>query len=148
MLIMDYHTKKELQKCSNVLINSNDDRFNYLFSREDNQLDNNETIIPMSEYDYGVVRDKGDEFELDKITPLSLASLTSLEEAEIWYRQKYPGLPDEYHGIMARYSFGELLTKKEIKNTYKKYKKKNKDLPVGLQIKTAPPGEKIKVVFD
>ena len=78
----------------------------------------------------------------------SLASLSSLEEAELWYRQKYPSLPDEYHGIMARYSFWELLTKKELKNTYKKYKKKNKDLPVGLQIKTGTKEDPIKVIFD
>tara|TARA_R110000787_G_scaffold55854_4_gene128676 strand:- start:509 stop:946 length:438 start_codon:yes stop_codon:yes gene_type:complete len=145
---MDYHLKKELQKCSTVLINSNDERFNYMFSKNDNQLDSQETIIPMSEYDYGVVRAAGNAFELDQITPLSLASLSSLEEAELWYRQKYPSLPDEYHGIMARYSFGELLTKKELKNTYKKYKKKNKDLPVGLQIKTGTKEDPIKVIFD
>ena len=36
---------------------------------------------------------------------------------------------------MARYSFGELLTKKEIKNKIKKYKKKDQEPPVGLQFK-------------
>ena len=145
---MDFHTRKEIEKCSNVLFNSNDDRFNYLITKNNDMLDKREVIINISEYDYGVVKSKGNEFELDTITPLSLASLQSLEEAEVWYRQKYPHLPNEYHGIMARYSFGELLTKKEIKNTLKKCKKKNQKLPVGLQINSAPPGEKIKVVFD
>ena len=145
---MDFHTKNEIKKCSNVLFNSNDDRFNYLITKDNDLLDKQEVILKLSEYDYGVVKSEGNDTELDTITPLSLASLSSLEDAELWYRQKYPNLPDEYHGIMARYSFGELLTKKEIKNTFKKYKKKNKKLPVGLQIKSAPPGEKIKVVFD
>tara|TARA_R110000787_G_scaffold17004_4_gene53799 strand:+ start:3773 stop:4213 length:441 start_codon:yes stop_codon:yes gene_type:complete len=146
---MDYHTKKELQKCSTVLINCNDPRFNYMFSREPEKLlESKEILIPMSLYDYGVVKSKETEFELPKITPLSLASLKSLEDAELWYRMKFPDLPDEYHGIMARYSFGELLTRKDVKNSMKKYKKKKGKVPVGLSIRTASDGEKIKVVFD
>ena len=54
---------------------------------------------------------------------------------EEFYRQKHPNLPEEYFGIMARYSTGNPITKKEVKNSIKKSKKNpNKSLPVGLQV--------------
>ena len=42
---------------------------------------------------------------------------------EEFYRQKHPNLPDEYYGVMARYSTGNPITKKEVKNSVKKVKK-------------------------
>ena len=136
--IMDAATIKDLKKVRNVLINSNDERFNYAFHQQDDidtYLDNSEFILTMDKYDYGLVKEPADEYNLAKLTPVSLNQVSSLEEGELWYRMKYPDLPDEYHGIMARYSFGELLTKKEVKNTIKKYKKKKKPPPVGLEFK-------------
>ena len=54
---------------------------------------------------------------------------------EEFYRQKHPNLPDEYFGIMARYSTGNPITKKEVRNSIKKVKKNpNKSLPVGLSL--------------
>jgi len=54
---------------------------------------------------------------------------------EEFYRQKHPNLPDEYYGVMARYSTGNPITKKEVKNSIKKSKKNpSKGLPVGLQV--------------
>ena len=135
---MDYHTKKDIEKAQNVLFQSNDPRFNYSFHKEEDieqLLENQEFILTMDKFDYGVVRNEGDEMTLPEIIPYSLSSIKTLEEGEMWYQQKYPNLPDIYHGIMARYSFGELLTKKEIKNTIKKCKKKGKDLPVGMVFK-------------
>lgn len=131
----------DLKKCRNVIIQSNDPRFNYNFNHQDD-IDNFEKlpdIIQLSAYDYSVVKDDGDAANLPALTPLSLlASTQSLEDMEEWYRQKYPTMPDEYHGIMARYSCGQTLTKKETKNAIKKYNKKNKDKdldpPVGLTI--------------
>ena len=56
---------------------------------------------------------------------------------EEFYRQKHPNLPDEYFGIMARYSTGNPITKKEVKNTLKKVKKNsNKSYPVGFKVVT------------
>ena len=129
----------DIKKCRNVLIQSNDPRFNYNFNHPDD-IDNFEKlpdIIQLSQYDYSVVKDDGDEANLPALTPLSLlASTQSLEDMEEWYRQKYPRMPEEFHGIMARYSCGQTLTKKETKNAIKKYNKKNKkkglDPPVGL----------------
>mgnify|MGYP003130603198 FL=1 len=72
-------------------------------------------------------------------------SKDNLQEVEEWYAAKFPRLPSEYHGIMARYSTGQLLTKKETKNALKKIKKKpDKEVPIGLEIVQG----KFKLEFD
>ena len=136
---MDPRVKKELQKSRNILIQSNDPAFNYAFLKGSdlNEFHELPEIIGMGQYDYSFKRDDGDDGHLPNLTPASLLmSSQNLEDAEEWFRQKHPNLPDEYHGIMARYSTGQLLTKKEAKNAIKKSKKKNKEPPVGLQMRT------------
>ena len=69
------------------------------------------------------------------ITATELACFQNLDDMEEFYRQKHPNLPDEYYGIMARYSTGQPITKKEVKQNLKKVKKNpNKQLPVGLSV--------------
>ena len=131
--------KQELQNSRNVLIQSNDPAFNYAFLKGDdlNKFHELPEIIGLGQYDYSFKRDAGDDGHLPNLTPASLLmSSRNLEDTEEWYRQKHPNLPDEYHGILARYSTGQLLTKKEAKNAIKKSKKKNKEPPVGLQMRT------------
>ena len=72
---------------------------------------------------------------LDEHVPMSLLSIKTLEEAKLFYEDKYPSLPDEYYDIMAKYHFGEQFTKKQLKNEVKKIKKgrKSKQLD-GLKI--------------
>lgn len=138
---MDFQAKNELKKANNILIASNDYRFNYQFTKNPENLEkiieggNMPIMIPMSSYDYSVKVDEGNDLELPKLCPLSLASCkNNLEDLEAFYAAKFPRLPNEYHGILARYSSGNIITKKEIKNTIKKSKKKDKDLPVGFSI--------------
>jgi len=136
---MDPRAKKELMNSRNILIQSNDPAFNYAFLKGSDLTDFHELpeIIGMGQYDYSFKRDDGDDTKLPNLTPASLLmSSQNLEDTEEWFRQKHPNLPDEYHGIMARYSTGQLLTKKEAKNAIKKSKKKNKEPPVGLQMRT------------
>jgi len=145
---MDHQTKSELKKCRNVLIQSNDPRFNYSILKKDD-IDNFEKqpqIVTLNQYDYSFKTTEGDDKELPKLTPISLAmSRDNLEEVEDWYAAKFPRLPSEYHGIMARYSTGQLLTKKETKNALKKMKKKpDKEAPIGLEIAQG----KFKLEFD
>lgn len=144
---MDPRQKKELQNCRNVLIQSNDPAFNYAFLKGDdlNNFHDLPEVIGLGQYDYCFQKDKGDDGYLPKLTPASLLmSSGNLEVTEEWYRQKHPNLPEEYYGVMARYSTGQLLTKKEAKNAIKKSKKKGKELPVGLQMTTG----KFEVSFD
>tara|TARA_R100001460_G_scaffold24523_3_gene49252 strand:+ start:3066 stop:3512 length:447 start_codon:yes stop_codon:yes gene_type:complete len=138
---MNYQEKNEIKKASNILIASNDHRFNYQFTKKPETLEKlieaGETpmMIPMNKYDYSLKVNDGDDYTLPNLCPLSLASCSNnLEDMEAFYAAKFPRLPSEYHGILARYSSGQLITKKEIKNTIKKSKKKNKDLPVGFSV--------------
>ena len=145
---MDHQTKSELKKCRNVLIQSNDPRFNYsVLKKEDiDEFEKQPQIITLNQYDYSFKRTEGNDKELPELTPISLAmSKDNLQEVEEWYAAKFPRLPSEYHGIMARYSTGQLLTKKETKNALKKIKKKpDKEVPIGLEIAQG----KFKLEFD
>jgi len=137
---MNNQDRADLKKCRNVLIQSNDPRFNFSFSKEEDikQFDKLPDILHLNAYDYSFKKDEGTDNTLPNLTPYSLlASTQSLEDMEEWYRQKFPNLPDEFMGIMARYSCGQNLTKKEIKNGIKKYKKKAKqggEPMVGLSV--------------
>tara|TARA_R100001086_G_C11730661_1_gene229587 strand:+ start:114 stop:560 length:447 start_codon:yes stop_codon:yes gene_type:complete len=138
---MDYQEKNELKKAANILIASNDYRFNYQFTKKQEKLEKMmeggevPMMVPMHKYDYSLKIDEGSDLELPKLCPLSLASCgNNLEDMEAFYAAKFPRLPSEYHGILARYSSGQQLTKKEVRNTIKKSKKKNTELPVGLSI--------------
>ena len=57
------------------------------------------------------------------------------KQGEEWYRMKYPELPEDFYGIIARYQWGQPFTKKEVKNTTKKIRKNNKkDIPQGFSM--------------
>tara|TARA_R110002153_G_scaffold155853_1_gene307893 strand:- start:5017 stop:5454 length:438 start_codon:yes stop_codon:yes gene_type:complete len=127
---------KELQESKHIYIQSNDPRFNYGFHKEKDIKDfqKQPDIINIAQYDYSFKRDDGTDSMLpDLISSTELASFQNLEDMEEFYRQKHPNLPDEYFGIMARYSTGNPITKKEVKNSLKKVKNNpKKQLPVGL----------------
>ena len=117
---MNHQTMCEIKKAKNVLITSNDPRFNYIFQPEEDIDKFNEIpdIITMNRYDYSFKRDDGEvenNFKkLPTLTPASMLSCAnSLEDMEGWYAAKFPNLPEEYYGIMARYSLGQPLTKKQ-----------------------------------
>jgi hypothetical protein len=130
--------KQELKKAKHVFIQSNDPRFNYGFHKEEDitEFEKVPEVINLAQYDYSFVRKHGDDKTLPElISTTELASFQNLEDMEEFYRQKHPNLPDEYYGVMARYSTGNPITKKEVKKSIKKCKKNpKKQLPVGLQV--------------
>ena len=135
---MNHQDRMELKKSRNVLIQSNAPRFNFSIHNEEDIKDfqKQPEIIQCNRYDYSFRKDNGDEFNLPTLTPFTLlASCQNMEDLEEWYRQKNPNLPDEYYGVMARYTMGQKITKKEAKNKIKKFRK-NKDTepPVGFKI--------------
>ena len=136
---MDFREKAAIKKSRNILIKSNDPRFNFGIHNEED-IDNFHKlsdIIDLTKYDYCVKTDDGDETRLPSLVPISQAQAGErLEDLALWFKEKYPRLPDEYHGILARYSTGQLMTKKQTKNELKKLAKKpNKTPPVGLEIR-------------
>tara|TARA_R110000796_G_scaffold15047_5_gene48507 strand:- start:2222 stop:2659 length:438 start_codon:yes stop_codon:yes gene_type:complete len=137
---MNKQDLKELKGAKQIYIQSNDPRFNYSFHKEKDivEFEKQPDIINISQYDYSFKRDDGGDTKLpDLISSSELASFQNLEDMEEFYRQKHPNLPDEYFGIMARYSTGNPITKKEVKNTLKKVKKNsNKSYPVGFKVVT------------
>ena len=132
------------KKVPRTYISCNDERINYTFCKvEDTQKESTlPEIIGRELFDYGVVIKKGEPATdesvgtLDTIVPISYASIKDPLEGEEFYRHKFPNLPEEFYGIIARYTWGEKFTKKSLKNEIKKYerkgKKKGKPLPQGL----------------
>jgi hypothetical protein len=140
---MNNQDRSDLKKCRTVLIQSNDPRFNFAMHQEEDikNFKQQPDIISMDRYDYGFKKTDGTDTELPEITPFSLlASCQNLEDLEEWYRHKHPNLPEEYYGVMARYTVGKEITKKEAKNHIKRFKKKggNKEPPVGFKIIKGP----------
>eukprot|EP01043_Picozoa_sp_COSAG02_P020648 COSAG02_NODE_1023_length_15151_cov_745.123572_15_plen_158_part_00 len=118
-----------------------DSRLNYTFCKEEDIKENNNLpeVIDRSMIDYGIIVKKGEEETkdsigtLDDIKPLSYTCCKSAEEGEMWYRTKFPDLPEDFYGIIARYTWGQPQTKKSIKQETKKIKKNpKKPIPQGL----------------
>ena len=111
---------------------ADDERLNYTFIKPENiekQKPKLPVLIERDLFDYSVVVKKGEpETEdsvgtLDSIAPISFAQIKSPEQGEEWYRAKHPELPEDFYGIIARYTWGQPFTKKEVKNETKKIKK-------------------------
>lgn len=118
---------------------TDDERMNYTFVKPE-EIEKHQPRLPemisRDLIDYGVVIKKGEEESednvgtMDTVVPLSYATINNTHDGEAWYREKYPDLPEEFYGIIARYTWGVPFTKKEIKNTTKKIKRKGKDKEV------------------
>ena len=111
----------EIKNAQNVMFQCNDPAFNFGFFKDEDIKDFHAQpdIIGLDAYDYSFKKSDGDETKLPQLCPASLciSGMNSLEDTENWYRHKYPNLPDEYHGVMARYSTGQLLNSIEFYRT-------------------------------
>tara|TARA_R110002153_G_scaffold185679_3_gene338803 strand:- start:1642 stop:2121 length:480 start_codon:yes stop_codon:yes gene_type:complete len=135
--------KLENKLCPRTYISATDSRFNYTFCKEEDILEKNNLpeVIGREKIDYGVVIKKGEEDKdniigtLDTIAPMSYAGITNPDEGEVWYRESMPNLPEDFYGIIARYTWGQPQTKKSIKQETKKMKKNpKKPIPQGLSV--------------
>tara|TARA_R110000787_G_scaffold68521_3_gene153214 strand:+ start:159 stop:584 length:426 start_codon:yes stop_codon:yes gene_type:complete len=129
----------ELLNATNIIIESNDDpRLNFTFMKKENIIDfhKNPELLYTDKINYGIKVADGDDTFLDKHVPLSFFDITSLEDGKLWFKEKYPNLPEEYWEIMAKYQFEEPFTKKQLKNAVKKINKKgrSKENIEGLKI--------------
>jgi hypothetical protein len=74
--------------------------------------------------------------------PLSFIQIRTEEEGIEWYKNNYPKIPDDLLPIIARYHWGEPITKKAIKNEKKKIEKKLKKQGLSVERK------KVSISFD
>tara|TARA_R100001163_G_C5067218_1_gene206192 strand:- start:4590 stop:5135 length:546 start_codon:yes stop_codon:yes gene_type:complete len=65
--------------------------------------------------------------------PISFLQIKTEEEGVEWYKQHYPQIPDDLLPVIARYHWGEPMTKKGLKNERKKIIKKAE--AKGIQVK-------------
>tara|TARA_Y100000361_G_C11141754_1_gene335529 strand:- start:1018 stop:1485 length:468 start_codon:yes stop_codon:yes gene_type:complete len=122
----------KLKTKNKIFVVSNEPKLNYVFMKPDDVKKDPTDVgsISRDQIDYGVVVKKGGDETLDETKPLSYIGIKNPDDGEKWYREKYPELPEDFYGIIARYTWGQPQTKKSIKNEKKKYaKKKGKEKP-------------------
>ena len=130
------------------MINHIDDGLSYTFGKIDldtQDIVEDKSIIEMEKYDYEVpaeVLNKTSKVKHEEGLPLSFLQIDNEEEGILWYSQHYPKIPDELYPIIARYHWGEPITKKSIKNEKKKITKKLGKKGITIEHK------KVSVTFD
>ena len=144
---------EDLSMATNVIIESRDDpRINFTFMKQDDILNfqQNPDILYTDCLNYGVKIKDGDNTStgLDEIVPMNFFDINNVQDGKLWFKEKYPNLPEEYWEIMAKYQFDEPFTKKQLKNAVKRLAKKGKSKEniEGLKINRNKEG--YKVVFD
>ena len=81
-------------------------------------------------YDYHVSAEtlnnlRSDKKEIHKDgVPISFLQITNEIDGIEWYKKHYPKIPEELLPVIARYHWGEPITKKAVKNERKKFNKK------------------------
>lgn len=119
----------DLSNFTNVMIENQDDpRLNFTFMKKTDILnfENNPEILYGDRLNYSVPIGKDPATDLDKVVPLNFFDIDNIIDGKLWFKEKYPNLPEEYWEIMAKYQFDEPFTKKQLKNAIKKIAKKGK----------------------
>ena len=106
------------------LISETNDKLSYCFGTapetevEQTSFDNLDYEVPASELN------KSSKITHKDGLPLSFLQIDNETQGIEWYKKNYPKIPDELLPIIARYHWGEPITKKGIKNERKKIQKK------------------------
>tara|TARA_R110000822_G_scaffold113972_2_gene245361 strand:- start:1150 stop:1809 length:660 start_codon:yes stop_codon:yes gene_type:complete len=137
----DYLNLYETDEGAVHLVNELDSRSSYEFGKIAPNKYKEMSII--NKYDYELSaeylnerRSDGKELHKDPL-PLSFIQIKNEKDGALWYKMNYPRIPDDLIPIIARYHWGEPITKKGIRNEKKKIIKKGKEQK-GLQIKKGP----------
>ena len=131
------------------LINPTDDKMSYTIGTGIEK-----EMTDISKYDFEVPAEVLNEGRSDgkKIhkegLPLSFIQIKSEEEGVEWYKIHYPKIPDDLLPIIARYHWGDPITKKSVKNEKKKLRKKQQKTMGGLIHKRAEEGKSFSLTFD
>tara|TARA_R110000824_G_scaffold109553_1_gene257236 strand:+ start:10363 stop:10857 length:495 start_codon:yes stop_codon:yes gene_type:complete len=117
--------KKVLQTIpleNHTIFECDNPKLNYIFGEQEIK-----EIISTSPCDYEIpceVLNKNSKVEHTQGLPVSFLQIKTEEEGLEWYRTHYPKLPEELLPVIARYHWGEPMTKKALKNEKKKIMKK------------------------
>lgn len=105
----------------NSMLLTDDDRTNFMCGIKEIKIPE---FVPLSKVDYNLCEEKTE--EMDDKKKLSYLSVRNVEEGEVWYRQNFPKIPEDFYPLMAKWNWGDLNyeTKKSVKNQLKKEKKK------------------------
>ena len=142
----DYCDLYEIEDGSVHLVNHLDSNMNYAFTKK--PINSNSEFSIINKYDYelsaehlNLNRNDGKELHKDPL-PLSFIQINNERDGAVWYKNNYPRIPDDLIPIIARYHWGEPITKKCIKNEKKKIEKKAKQKGLTIEHK------KVCVSFD
>ena len=127
----------ELENGNKLLHNPSDPNLSYTIGL--NKENNENELSFIEQFDYQVPIEsinKTAKVKHSQGLPISFLQVENEEEGIEWYSQHYPKLPDDLLPIIARYHWGEPLTKKAIKNEKKKILKKLDKSGIALQRKT------------
>mgnify|MGYP003650646619 CR=1 FL=1 len=128
------------------IINELDSQMNYLISKDKVVADKYKEYSTINNYDYEISPEdlnKNSDKKLHKYPiPISFIQINNERDGAVWYKNNYPKIPDDLIPIIARYHWGEPITKKCIKNEKKKINKKLGQK--GLKIEH----KKVEVVFE
>ena len=119
------------------MVNTRNNKLTYTIG---NNLEENIEYTSGSKMDYFVsaetlnAKSKNNIIHTDAL-PISFLQINNEIDGINWYRENYPKIPEELLPIIARYHWGEPITKKAVKNEKKKLKKKIQKLN-GVQYKT------------
>jgi len=119
-----------------ILYNETDEKLNYICGKNEEK-----EYVDLDKMDYFIDADTLNSKRTDGKTPhkdgvpYSFLQINNELDGIEWYRKHYPKLPEELLPIIARYNWGEPITKKSVKNEKKKLKKKEQKYS-GLQRKT------------
>ena len=142
----DYLNLYETDEGAIHLVNELDSRTNYEFGKTPPNKYKEYSIINKYDYDISAEtlnekRSDGKELHKDPL-PLSFIQITNEKDGALWYKMNYPKIPDDLIPIIARYHWGEPITKKGLKNEKKKIIKKEAKQS-GLEVRKG----NFKVVF-
>jgi hypothetical protein len=117
--------KIPLENGNLLLHNEIDNKLSFIIGKGD--MAYNESIANIDKYDYEVPAE-----HLNKVCkykehkdglPLSFLQIKTEDEGIEWYAKHHPKIPTDLLPIIARYHWGEPITKKGIKNEKKKIQK-------------------------
>ena len=109
------------------MLNKLDDNLSYCFG---NAEENSQEYTDIANYDYELSADTLNNLRTDKkdihtsAIPISFLQIDNELDGIEWYKLNHPKIPDDLLPIIARYHWGEPITKKSIKNEKKKILKK------------------------